>query len=229
MPRADKGLSLLEAVVTVFVVSLAAMVLGNTITSLMKMQVKSGAMADLQTDYLRVVQELGLTLGKAGDGVVNCPVGGKQVFAFAPHVDISSITFLSEDRGCVSGLIDSKDRWKRYLLENGKVMEEVWETDSSNKIPAQYLVPAAVSGAVLTSSGVVTDISHGARVSKLEFSYYTSVMGQQTLDSFSASVVKIHLELQKAGVTLKRDDWINLRNVANGPTNVPVCTPAPCP
>ena len=189
----------------VAITGIIALALGNAVRYLMRNHVRAQAQADLNEDIGRVVNRLETTLSKAGDGVPNTktPVG-YSIFA-STGLDSIQVTFFSEDTD-TGGVMTANDKWMRFVLVNGEMIEEQFVTDRWTNIPEANVVSA------LRISSAPFKVSDGVRFKTLQFNFYKSD-GVQITDAYAASYVRVHIELQKVDAILNKDAWILLGNV----------------
>jgi len=231
----QKGITLIDLMVSITILGYVSIALGRSMINMSRNQWRNMAIAEMQTDALRMHSRMAVDLRKAGDGVRNLEVAGKSIVAHMaspPEGDFIIYFFSDEnDNGEMDAEAGAEDLWKSYRLSEGQLLEEVWQSDNwpAIKNDANFLAPLGVppDSATRISQKVHELGSPFTRIRKLEFTLSSSLSSFSTTeDGFAASRVQISLELEKKPMAnsdrrfvYKKSIWVVLENVLTAPTS----------
>jgi len=212
-----RGFTLAEAAITTAVVGMLAMMAAQSSRMMVRSQLRQQADVELHQTAMGLYRHFKIALERAGDGVANNAVDGRHIMADLSPADRSWILFFSNDSaqpGAVPGQMDPLDLWVRYRVQNGAVVEEVFNnTDRWDLIVGGLPGPVRVSG-----PRALPMASPNVRITRLEFSYYDA-NNNRVDDGFVASRVRVLIDLRRraggSDFSLRKEGWVSLKNVIN--------------
>jgi prepilin-type N-terminal cleavage/methylation domain-containing protein len=212
------GVTLPEVAVTIAILAIITFTITQVNNGLSKINRTSQNSQLMSYDAISVLTYIARNLRSCGDGLrgIADPTFGKTVIAVPddPMANSSSeFIFLSKDNDPV-GTLGMEDQWTRYSVasDSGRDALMIRTYLSDNWLDIK-------SGVCAVATTNLIKVQDGVKISRLLFTLFDSQNPPRLAnqDPYSASAVRVDLQLKKADVYFEQERTVTLENLLYGP------------